>query len=329
MKDTDYLSISAQVRAMENRLMNQERRERMIDARSDEEAVKVLTECGYAEPEDLSVGAVNAVLAQARQKLYRQLKEAVPQRSLIEVFQVKYDYHNAKVLLKAEALGEHADRLLMAGGRYGAEELAERFRQGTLTGCSDAFRKAVEEARGVLADQRDPQRADLILDRACHAEMTAAARDSGSEFLQGYVRLAIDAVNLRVAVRCARMGAEPELLKLSLLPGGNVSPEAIAASRGSDLAGRFAASPLKEAAQLGASLTAPGGWSLSGFERLCDNALVAYLSQAKRIAFGEQPVVGYLCAREAEATAIRTILSGRRSGLSGEEIRERLRESYV
>ncbi len=329
MKDTDYLAISTRVRAMENRLLTRERRERMLDARTDEEVIKILMECGYAEPENLSVPAVNAVLSQAREELFRELKEAVPQRELVEVFQVKYDYHNAKVLLKAEAVGEDAGRLLMSGGRYDRKALSDAFQRGTLSDCSELFRRAVEEARSVLADRRDPQRADLILDRACYEEMTAAAQNSGSPFLQGYVRLAIDAVNLRVAVRCARMNAGQELLRMSLLPGGNVDPQAIAAAKGGDLAGKFAASALESAAQSGASLTAPGGWSLTHFEQLCDDALMDYLAQARRVAFGEQPVVGYLCAREAEATAIRTILSGRKAGLSGEEIRERLRESYV
>ena len=36
LKDTDYLSISTRVRAMENRLLTRERMERMIDARTDE-----------------------------------------------------------------------------------------------------------------------------------------------------------------------------------------------------------------------------------------------------------------------------------------------------
>ena len=45
--------------------------------------------------------------------------------------------------------------------------------------------------------------------------------------------------------------------------------------------------------------------------------------------FGEQAVIGYLYAKEAERTAVRTILAGRRAGLSGERIRERLRETYV
>ncbi len=48
-KDTDYLSVSARVRAMENRLLTRERMDRMIDAADDGEARKVLAECGYPE----------------------------------------------------------------------------------------------------------------------------------------------------------------------------------------------------------------------------------------------------------------------------------------
>ena len=46
-KDTDYLSISARIRGMENRLLTRERMDRIIDARDDAEARKVLAECGY------------------------------------------------------------------------------------------------------------------------------------------------------------------------------------------------------------------------------------------------------------------------------------------
>ena len=329
MKDTDYLSLSAQLRARENRLLTRERRERMLDARSDEEAIKVLTECGYAEPEDLSAPAVNAVLAQAREELFREIKGASPQPKLVEVFQIKYDYHNAKALLKSDAVGEDGRRLLMTGGRYDPLALADDFHRGNLGDCSPAFQEALREAGAILADRHDPQRADLVLDKACYAEMLAAAQESGSPFLTAYVRLSIDAANLRMAVRCARMNGGQELLNTALIPGGNVSTSTIAAAKGADLAAKFASSPLENAAQLGSALAVPGGESLSPFERACDDALTAYLASARRVAFGAEPVVGYLCAREAEATAIRTILAGRRTGESGEAIRERLRESYV
>lgn len=329
MKDTDYLSISTRVRAMENRLFGRERRERMIDARTDEEALKILAECGYAEPEDLSVPALNRVLTRARADLFADLRSAVPQPALVEVFQIKYDYHNLKVLVKAEALGEEAAWLLMAGGRYDPGALADAYRRGALGDYPEALRRAAEGARETLNASGDPQAADLILDRACYEEMTAAAKASGSAFLQGYVRLAVDAANLRTAVRCQRMGAGGEVLAGSLLPGGNVEPRAIAVSRGGELSRRFAGTPLEKAAELGAGLAAPGAGNLTGFEKCCDDALNGYLSQAKRVAFGEAPVVAYLCAREAEATAIRTILAGRKAGLSGDAIRERMRESYV
>ena len=72
-----------------------------------------------------------------------------------------------------------------------------------------------------------------------------------------------------------------------------------------------------------------GGGPLTQFERLCDNALTAYLSQARRVPFGEHPLIGYLYAKENELTAIRVILTGRLAGLDTETIRERLREAYV
>ena len=46
-KDTDYLAISTWIRAMEKRLLNRERMNRMIEARDDGEARKVMSECGY------------------------------------------------------------------------------------------------------------------------------------------------------------------------------------------------------------------------------------------------------------------------------------------
>ena len=44
IKDTDYLAVSARVRAMENSLLTRDRMEQVLEARTDEEAVKELTE---------------------------------------------------------------------------------------------------------------------------------------------------------------------------------------------------------------------------------------------------------------------------------------------
>ena len=323
-KDTDYLAISARIRAMENKLLTRERMDRMIEARDEGEAMKLLAECGYDESAGL-----DAALAKARAEVFQDMEQGAPDPRLVEVFQIKYDYHNAKTILKAQAVGADPVRLLLAGGRYNPIQLWEDWRREALSGVSEQFRRAMEQAQAALVQGRDPQQADLLLDRACYGEMARLAAELKSSFLQGYVRLSVDVANLRAAVRVYRMGKEAEFLRQVLLPGGNVSEQAIAAARGDTLGEAFRSGPLAHAAELGAKLAQPGGEPLTAFERECDNALTAYLAAARRVPFGEETVIGYLYAKEQEFTAIRAIFAGRAAGLDGDTIRSRLRETYV
>ena len=325
----DYLYISARIHAMENKLLTRERMERMLSARSAEEASKVLSECGYGDFPSLTPAAIEHTLDAARLALFAELRRAAPDPAIVDVFCIKYDYHNAKVLLKAEATGQSPDELLLDAGRYPAGRLKEDYLQGDLSRYSATFAQAVAQAKELLASSGDPQAADLLLDRAYYTEMLAAAKAARSPFLEGYVRLSIDSVNLRSVVRAARMGKGPDFLRRVLLPEGNVKTDSLlaAGAGAADLAGVFAHTYLTAAAQEGAE--AMRGGSLTQFERLCDNALTAYLSQGKRVAFGEHPLIGYLYAKENELTTIRIILTGRLAGLDAETIRERLRESYV
>lgn len=327
-KDLDYLTISARVHAMENRLLNAERMDRMIDAKELGDAAKVLTECGYDDLPEVTAAGLEEMLARTQAELFQDLGGAVGNPALLDVFRCKYDYHNAKVLVKAEALGVEQDRLLMRGGRYAPEKLAEDYRREDLRGCSDVFRRGVARARETLGATGDPQLADFILDRAYFEELADLAKKADSKFLEGYVALSIDVANLRSAVRASRLNKGTEFLNQVLVAGGNVPVRTIATARGDELGGLFRTSSLAEAAAAGAALSAPGSGALTEFERLCDDAVMDYLGAGRRVAFGEQPIIGYLYAREAEITAIRTIMSGRMAGLDGDTIRQRLRRTY-
>ena len=70
----------------------------------------------------------------------RELSAAAPRSPVVDVFRLKYDYHNAKVLVKAEAMGIDAGRLLLDGGRVPAPELAEGYQKEQLGGLSPAFK---------------------------------------------------------------------------------------------------------------------------------------------------------------------------------------------
>ena len=305
-------------------MLTRERMERMVEAREEGELLRVLEECGYETGRGM-----DGMLSQARAELFREIRGAVPDPRVVELFQLKYDYHNAKVLVKSAARKVDAGRLLLPCGRYDPKQLADGFQQESLSGVSPVFRGAVLEARDILEETGDPQRSDVALDQACFREMTQLARDSGSAFLEGYVRLSADAANLRTVVRAARMEKGRDFLMQVLLPQGSVSVQALAGARGEDLGQLFQTGPLAQAAALGARAARPAGGPLTAFERSCDDAVTRYVADARRVPFGEETVISYLYAKEAEFTAIRTIFVSRRAGLEPSAIWERLRESCV
>ena len=94
---------------MECNLLSKERMERMLEAPSPEDAAKVLQECGYAEMPQVGEQALDKVLADQREKTFHELYSSVPDQNILDVFKVKYDYHNAKTVLKAEAMGVDPD----------------------------------------------------------------------------------------------------------------------------------------------------------------------------------------------------------------------------
>lgn len=327
-KDTDYVYLSTRVKAMERGLLDRARAERVLAAPTEEAAARVLRECGYPDLAGVTGRALEAALARRQGELLEDLAGDLPDRTVLDLFRAQVDYHNAKVLVKAQALGTDPGRLLLAGGRYPPERLVDNFRNGKLDGYSQRFRQAVEEGREVLDATGDPQQVEFALDRACFEEAMELAIRTGSECLTGYVAVLIDAANLRAAVRASRLGKGADFLLQALVEGGNVPVSALAGARGEALAALFRGGWLAQAAAAGAAVSSPGSGPLTEFERLCDDAVTDYVREGHLIPFGLEPVAGYVYARQAEATAIRTILSGRMAGLEADTIRQRLRRTY-
>ena len=330
IKDTDYLAISARIRAMETGLLTRERIEQVLEARSDDEAVKILQECGYPELDATHPEAMDAALSAAREATLADLGDSAPDPRYIDIFKLKYDYHNAKAVLKAGAMGTDPDRMLMDMGRVPAAELKEAIQSGELENLPSRLADAVREAREVLDTTRDPQLSDIVLDRWCYLDMDDVAEATGSAFLHGYVKAQIDAANLRSLVRTLRMGKNADFLKGVLFSGGDISEDAIlsvSTNGGSGLMELYGSTRFRAAAESGEE--ALKGGALTDFEKRCDDAVGDYLAGAQFVPFGEAPLLGYLAARETEYTNLRILLLGRSMGLPADVIRSRLRASYV
>lgn len=326
VKDTDYLFLSARIRSLERNLLTKPRMERMLQAETAAECAQVLTELGYPPFDATSEAGLNQALAQARADLFADLARFMPDPALLDVFKLKYDYHNLKTLIKAQ--GADVSALLVDAGRVRAADMAAKYQQfGNWDFLSEPMRGAAKEAARVLAETGDPQRSDFVLDKAYFAEMLTLAKASRCDFLVDYVRTQIDAANLRSAVRTQRMHRVGAFLQQVLFDGGTVSVDRILADISGGVAALYRPTPLREAAVLGEE--AVSGGSLTAFEKACDNAVLAKVGQARSVPFGPQVAIGYVAAKESEFTAARIILSGRMAGLDSDIIRERLRDCYV
>ena len=324
-----YLYLSAMLRAREAKMLTREKAERMIDTASFDEAAKMLADCGYEDYSGMNAKQVDNALAERRAEIFAELARMSPNPETVEVFRMKYDYHNAKTLIKAEAAALEREDLLSSSGRVPVQTLIKSFTEEKFTGVPPVLADAIVQAKSVLARTANPQLADFALDKAYFTELLKAARELDSDFLTGYARILIDSANLRSAVRTMRMGKDLDFLKLALVPGGGIDAGRIAASSssGETLAALFTNTLLAEAAALGAE--AAKGSRMTDFELACDNAVTAYLTRARLVAFGEAPVIAYLAAVEGEITAVRMILTGFLAGIAPDTIRERLREFYA
>lgn len=216
----------------------------------------------------------------------------------------------------------------MAGGRWDPEQLLSDYRQRELRDFLPAeTAQAVQQARQALAETGNGQACDLVLDGTCFRELTRLADAVDCPALTDYLRTRIDGVNLCSAVRAHRLRKGPDFLHRVLLEGGSVPPAALEEAAPADLRELYAATPLREAAGLAEGICAGGG-SMTALEKQCDNAVLRLAAKARRTPFGVETALGYLIAAEAELTAVRTIMTGRRAGLSADAIRERLRDIY-
>lgn len=329
IKDRDYLYASARVRALERHLLGHDDAERMLEAQSVADAVKILSELGYPELDSTATSLESAISAE-RERTFSLIRGISPNPAIADVFSIKYDYHNLKSLVKALATNQDAEHLLINSGRVDIALLVSSVKQDDFSALPNAMRMAYEEARDTLARTSDPQTSDFILDRACFREMFEYAKNSGSEFLLGYVRLLVDFLNLRAAVRALRQKKNHEFLTRIFLDGGNIAPQEITATISAEGSiGKVFAPSIPEAVSNAADDAISVKGNLTTFERMCDDALCDYLESAKYSAFGDAPLVAYLAAKEIELTNIRILLTAKLQNLPAAQIRERLRATYV
>lgn len=333
--DEDYAYSTARIRAIENKLITPQRLDRLLDAETTEDAVKMLVELGYGYGSaDVSHNVVNVfekLLSDEIKKTYALLENILPMPAVITLFMRRNDYLNAKTILKAGFLGREDPGLLADSGNVDPKRLTRMIVDRDLLDLPEVFRKAVLECVDTYGRTSDPQEIDLILDRAMYENMAQDAEETNDPYIADLVGMLHDIANIRIFIRAKFLNKSRDFLSKALLSGSKFPKKAYVDLSDKELDLFFEAIRFTSLTDLAARLkeSIKTGADISGVEKILDDYFMEYVRKSKYVAMGVEPVIAYLFYKEAEIRNVRLILTGKINKIKQETIRERLRAGYA
>ena len=320
MAEKEFAYAVARIRCKELALLDGAFLEQLVTARSEDDCLRLLAEKGWES------APAEEMLAAEEEKTWALIRELVPdQTELFDALLMETDFHNLKAAVKAVFMNADPARYFLPRGTADPMELYRAVKERDFDALPERLRVPGQEAMETLLHTRDGQLCDVILDRAALDAIREAAKASGSELLVSWAERRVAAADMKTAVRCARTKKPLDFVRRSLAPCASLDAEALAqaAVEGEEaLAAYLAATPYAETAKALEE-------SFAAFERRCDNLLIEEIRPQKYNSFTISPLAAYVLARENEIKCVRVILSGKRSGLPEEAIREKVRETYV
>ncbi len=325
---TDYLYISARIRAMENSLVGKEKLNGLIEMRSAAEITAALAPFGFA-PVYRGDGSADteAMLEAALRNGFSTVAAACPAPEIFAFLQYPYDCNNIKAILKCAVRGISPDGMFTDIGTIPADRLKETMAEERYGELPPHMGAAIPQAREAYAKTKNPQEFDLILDRACFADMAASAE--GLPFARTAVAYRADLTNLMICLRLLRMGATYPMrasMLRALVPGGTLGEDFFTEAFDGGESRLFDMVAMTPYASI---FDIAGERTLAAVEKNADDRYMEFIRTAKFVPFGAEVPIGYLAGLDASVRNLRILLAGKAAGLSADTIRGRIRNSYV
>ena len=330
MKFTQAVS---RIWVLETRLLDKAKIDRMIEATSATEVLRILNETEYANvstnvkrPEDYE-----EILTSELSRVYNLVYEISPVKEVVKVMSLKYDYHNIKVILKEKVLGKDFTHMLIKLGSLDIQDIRNKVNSDNYKSLNGNLGKAVAEALKAFEDTKDPQKIDIIIDKYMFIELVEIKNSLNYKFIDNLVKAMIDSTNIRTLLRIKKQNKGKDFAEEVIANGGaidksklinllNESPENIM----SKLQSTIYSNLVKEGFEGYIETN-----SANLLEKLSDNYIMALMKDSKLVTFGPERILSYIYAKETEIKIIRIIMVGKLNNIAEEVIIERLRDIYV
>lgn len=326
----------ARIRAMEPLLFDSSMYQRMLDADGLDGALKILGETTYGK----TMGAENpggrydAALEAELLATFEELRTFVPDRALIDIFRVPYDFHNVKVLLKssfnARSGGKKRWDLLTSLGTIPTDDLIVNIESEDYALLPYGLSQIIPACMTVWEQMRDIVGIERLLDDGLFAAILKLAESVGEPGVVSWVKARIDAENVRNLLRLKRFGFDAAEVSAFLHGGGTLSDMSLLALLPEPFEswGR-----MLSYSDIGAAISRvqdEGDFDklIVDLEKTLDDFCQAVVERARYSSGAPENVLAYLWGKEQEMKNIRTILVSKSTDSAADEIRGLLRHGY-
>ncbi|MBQ3763592.1 MAG: V-type ATPase subunit, partial [Synergistaceae bacterium] len=228
-----YVYTVARLRGMENHILDTAFFSRLMDSAGVDDALKALGETSYSQWISGN-GNFDKAIDQEMLATFDELVSFVPDKELIDLLRLSYDFHNVKVLLKGlfkvrggEAEGRRYD-LLSKLGTVDTEELTNAIETEEYSYLPYGLTDLIPQCWQLWDATKNAQAVELLIDHQMFAAMLKLAESLKMPEIIQWVKFRIDAENLRSAVRLARMKYESSKALAFFHDGGTISPDVMA-----------------------------------------------------------------------------------------------------
>lgn len=319
----------ARIKAMENKLLSRAKLDSLIDARDFSDSLKMLQDTLYGEY--IASESYESGLKSALEDFYGSMYAIIPVREVIDILAVRYDGHNIKSILKGKFSGVDTSNILINAGTISTRELKEMIFEENYKNMPETLVKTVQSAVATFNQSGDPQDIDLIVDKGMFEYAMDIAEKTKYDYLVEFTRFNIDISNLKTFVRIKAQDRSIEFLDKVFINGGTLKYNQFASHINESLerfADKLSYTGFSKWSDRGIAEYIRNG-DLGSIDRFGDNYMLDHIKKAKYISLGTEPIIAYIMARENEIRALRIILTGKKSNVHPEKIRERMRDVYV
>ncbi len=328
--DTEYMYASARIRAAEGKDTAKVRLERMLECRTVEQLLRFVLDTGFLAEDRQPPADLKTALDMALEDSVALVRSAVPDPAVYDLFLYKYDCNNIKTAVKAGILGLDYSGLYYRCGTFSPDGLQERLAAGDTEGLPCHMADAVAAANSAYAETGEGRAIDFCLDKACYADMAAAAEATGTDLFREYTAAKADSTNILSSVRLADRGTRETaaaIFEQAFVPGGTL-PMTLFLENG--CLGYEALREVLPDGMLKETVDRILSYGEDARpERIFDDAVNRLMNKNHFQPFGIHVPAVFLVNREAEIKNCRILAAGLTAGLSGNELRERIRVEYV